>query len=456
MPQRPRGPRSYAPAGDGRGVAPEVRGAMTDVTAAPPWRHSPVGRLQHEQLVPSDPESGAACTLWAIASASGLERVRVVAWRDLEHPEAGGSELHAHRIASLWAAAGIDVEIRTSEVPGGERVVHRAGYRVVRRGGRYGVFARVGIEGLLRRRTTGEALVEIWNGMPFWSPLWSRAPHVVFLHHVHAEMWRMALPPWVARIGELIERRVAPPLYGSTRVITLSQSSRAEIIDMLGFRPGNVTVIPPGVERRFSPGTPDGCSPFPLVVAVGRLVPVKRFDLLMRALTRAKAREPSLRAVIAGEGYERPRLELLRRSLGATAWISLPGRVRDDEVVDLYRRAWVVASTSQREGWGMTLTEAGACGTPAVASDIVGHRDAVVHGQTGLLADGEEGLAAAITRVLGDHALRARLSAGALAHARRFTWEAAAQETLEVVAEAACAVGGTYSSSGGAGAGAVA
>jgi len=426
---------------------------VTGPAEARRYRHGAARSTQQEHAKPLIGDPGAACALRTIAAQSGLERVRVVAWRDLEHPEAGGSELHAHRIASLWAAAGIGVEIRTSAVPGAERVVDRAGYRVLRRGGRYGVFARAGVEGLLRPRMRGEALVEIWNGMPFWSPLWSRVPHVVFLHHVHAEMWRMALPPRMARAGELIERRVAPPLYRSTRVITLSQSSRAEIVDMLGLCPRKVTVIPPGVDRCFSPGPPDGRSPVPLVVAVGRFVPVKRFDLLIRALTRVRAFVPSLRAVIAGDGYERPRLEALRRSLGATAWLLLPGHVDDDEIVGLYRRAWVAASVSQREGWGMTLTEAGACGTPAVASDIAGHRDAVVHGRSGLLADGEEAIAAAITRVLGDPALRARLGAGALAYAQKFTWEAAARATLEVLAEEAGAVRGTYSPSAGAGAG---
>jgi len=83
----------------------------------------------------------------------------------------------------------------------------------------------------------------------------------------------------------------------------------------------------------------------------------------------------------------------------------------------------------------MTLTEAGACGTPAVASDIAGHRDAVVAGRTGLLADGEDGVAAAVGRLLRDGPLRARLAAGALEHARGFTWEAAARATLEALAE---------------------
>lgn len=376
--------------------------------------------------------------LRAVAAESGIERVRIVAWRDLEDPEAGGSELHAHRIASLWAAAGIRVELRTSSVPGAERDVERDGYRVLRRGGRYGVFARTAMEGLCRRPRDGEALVEIWNGMPFWSPVWFGGPRVVFLHHVHAEMWRMVLPRWMARIGETTERRLAPPLYRSTRVVTLSDSARAEIVGMLGLDPRRVSVVPPGVDARFSPGRPESRSPEPLVAAVGRLVPVKRFDLLMRALSAMKGAMPSLRAVVAGEGYDRPRLEALRHELGADDWISLPGRVDDHELLALYRRAWVVASVSRREGWGMTLTEAGACGTPAVASDIAGHRDAVVHGRTGLLADGEERLSAAFVRLLGDAPLRARLGEAAAAHAKSFTWDAAAAATLGALAEEAC------------------
>ena len=100
-----------------------------------------------------------------------------------------------------------------------------------------------------------------------------------------------------------------------------------------------------------------------------------------------KTGQPELRAVIVGEGYERAALEALRDELGAADWISLPGRVGDEELVDWYRRAWVVASSSQREGWGMTLTEAASCGTPAVATAIAGHADAVLDGESGVLVD---------------------------------------------------------------------
>ena len=373
--------------------------------------------------------------LASIAAEAGIRRIHLVAWRDLDDPEAGGSELHADKVASLWAAAGLDVTFRTSAVPGAPQALSRNGYRVLRRSGRYKVFPGAAWEGLRMGYRPGDALVEIWNGMPFFSPLWYRGPRIVLLHHVHAEMWGMVLPPTLARLGDTMERRIAPRFYRSSRIVTLSESSRDEIVEMLHVPRAHITVAPPGVDPRFMPG--GHRSPTPLVVAVGRLVPVKRFDELLRTLTEVKADHPDLRAVIVGEGYERPALEALRAELGATEWVDMPGHVADDDLVSWYRRAWVVASSSQREGWGMTLTEAAACGTPAVATNIAGHADAIVDGESGLLVDDVRELPIALGRVLGDEVLRSRLSKGALARARWFTWDATARRALEALASEA-------------------
>ena len=380
------------------------------------------------------PGGSTAVSLADVAAAAGLHRVEMLAWRDLDDPEAGGSELHAAEIASRWADAGIDVTLRTSAVPGGAVEVQRDGYRVVRRGGRHLVFPRVAARGALGGIGRADGLVEIWNGMPFFSPSWARCPHIVFLHHVHAEMWRMTLRPAIlARLGETIEARVAPPLYRGSQVVTLSSSSRAEIVEQLGLPADRVRVVPPGVDASFHPLGQR--SPDPLVVAVGRLVPVKRFDLLVDALAELHEEHPRVRAVIAGEGYERKALEARIAHHGAGEWIHLPGRVSGEELLALYRRAWVVASASQREGWGMTLTEAAACGTPAVASRIAGHCDAVTDGRTGLLFDDQAGLVGHLRRLITDGALRARLGRGALALASRRTWDGAARATLEVLAD---------------------
>jgi glycosyltransferase involved in cell wall biosynthesis len=406
--------------GDERGPS-EVPLRADGADHAPHAPHAP-------HAVPNDRD-----VLASIAEDAGLRRVHFVAWRDLDDPEAGGSELHAHRVASLWAEAGIDVTFRTSAVAGAEAALTRDGYRVLRQAGRYGIFPGAAWEGIRMGHRPGDALVEIWNGMPFFSPLWYRGPRLVFLHHVHAEMWGMVLPPKLAWLGEKVERSLAPRFYRNARILTLSESSRGEIIEILGLPPRHVSVSPPGVDERFSPGGKR--SPTPLVVAVGRLVPVKRFDLLIRSLASLRERVPALQAVIIGEGYARAELEQLRSELGAESWLQLVGRVEDQELIAWYRRAWVVASSSLREGWGMTLTEAAACGTPAVATAIAGHTDAVLHGESGLLVDSPADLEGALERVITDEVLRNRLSRGALTRARWFTWGATARRSLEALAE---------------------
>jgi glycosyltransferase involved in cell wall biosynthesis len=378
------------------------------------------------------PGALARLPLTEIAAIGGLRRIDVVAWRDFDDDEAGGSELHAHRILTAWAAAGLDINMTTSTAEGAPPFVRRNGYRVTRRVGRYSIFPRTMISGYLGRLGHGDGLVEIWNGMPFLSPLWARCPRVVFLHHVHAEMWKMALPRGLSDIGYTIEHTIAPPIYRRTQIITLSTSSKEEIVSQLRIPASRVSVSPPGVEGHYSPG--GARSEVPLVVAVGRLVPVKRFDMMIEGLHRLKARHPDLQAVIAGEGYERPLLESAIARAGATAWISMPGFVAQDDLVDLYRRAWVLTSTSLREGWGMTVTEAGACGTPAVVSRISGHQDAVVEGQTGLLFDTVDQMVESLDTVLADEVLRKRLGTNALDHASQFSWDTAARRTLAVLA----------------------
>ena len=378
------------------------------------------------------PTGSVARKLGDIAAAADLRRVHLLAWRDLDDPEAGGSEIHAHQIASMWAAAGLDVTLRTSFASGHPRLGRRNGYRVVRKAGRYMVFPRAALGEVTRRYGRADGLVEIWNGMPFFSPLWTTGPRVIFLHHLHAEMWDMTLPPHLAHLGRFVEARLAPPLYRHETVVTLSETSKQELVDDMGFATERVRVVAPGVDARFTPG--GDRAPTPLVVAVGRLVPVKRFHLLVDALAAVKVRVPELEAVIVGEGYEREAIEAQIATRRADDWIHLVGHVDDDELIDLYRRAWVLASTSAREGWGMTITEAAACGTPAVATDIAGHRDAVRAGQSGMLVEPNADFASALEQVLTDEGLRARLSAGAIERAAACTWEATAVGTLEALA----------------------
>jgi glycosyltransferase involved in cell wall biosynthesis len=372
--------------------------------------------------------SGGTTKIGDLSASVGIERIHVLCWRDLADVEAGGSEIHAANVARLWAEAGLDVTVRSSFAQGQPKAVRRDGYQVVRKAGRYLSFPRSVAAELAGRMGPRDALVEYWNGMPFFSPLWARGPSIVVLHHVHAEMWKLVLgddAPRLARAGELLERRIAPFAYRRRGVVTLSESARAEIVDRLGIRPDRVRVVPPGVDERFVVGGER--HPRPLVIAVGRLVPVKRHGLLLEACAAAREQVPDLELVIVGEGYERPRLDDLVRSLDAERWVTFAGQLRDDELVELYQRAWLVASASSHEGWGMTLTEAAACGTPAVATRIPGHTDAVLDGISGVLVDDHPAaMGGAIASLLLDEPRRVELGAGGRARADELTWEGTA------------------------------
>ena len=359
---------------------------------------------------------------------SGIRTIKVVSWRDLDDPEAGGSEIHADQILSRWAAAGLDVVSRTSAVPGRATKVERNGYRVERFGGRYSVFPDVVRRGFLRDARKYDAVVEIWNGMPFFSPLWFHRKRLILLHHVHGEMWQLTLPGTLGSLGWTLEHQVAPLVYRRSQIATLSTSSAEEIHERLGLK--HVAIVPPGISEFFSVGGRRDDSP--LVVAVGRLVTVKRFDALIDHFAQVRQHVPNARLVIAGEGYLRTELEAQVESLGARDWIELPGRVSDEDLRDLYRRAWLVTSASLREGWGMSLTEAAACGTPSVAVDIAGHRDAVAQGRSGLLVADDE-LANGIVELLVDSDRLESFRRGALEWAAELSWDNSALRLFELL-----------------------
>lgn len=370
-----------------------------------------------------------------LAAAAGLGRIHILAWRDFDDTEAGGSEIHADRVARRWAEAGLEVTMRTSAVAGGPETVRRGGYRVVRRAGRYAVFPRAALAEIGGRHGPRDGLVEIWNGVPFFAPVWARGPRVAWLHHAHTDMWPLVMGRRPAALGMRLERDLAPRLYRGAAVVTLSESSRRRLIDSFGLRPDRVRAVAPGVDGRFRPG--GARSQQPMLAAVARLMPPKGLDRAIQIAARLRRRPglQSLRLVIAGEGYQRGELERLVAGLGAGGWCELAGRVDDDDLVGLYRRAWALVSCSVSEGWGMTVTEAAACGTPAVVSRIPGHLDAVDDGVTGHLAGRDDEFLAALERVLTDPEHRRRLGRAALERSRRYTWDRTARDTLAVLAE---------------------
>ncbi len=369
----------------------------------------------------------------------GITRIESFAWRDLDDAEAGGSELHADEIFSRWAAVGLDIEHRTSTRHA--RTFERNGYRVVQLGGRYDVFLRVFAVQLLRRvvrrRQRSTLTLEIWNGVPWFGPLWAPRRRVVWMHHVHRDMWADVLPRPLAAVGRFVETRFAPLFYRGSVFATLSESS-ADEIERIGISRSQLTVIPPGVHERFTPDSSKR-NPRAEVVVVGRLAPVKRQCRALEALAEARHAVPDLHVRLIGDGPDRDVVERWIADHDAAGWVTLAGRVSDADLLQAYRSAWLVVSASHAEGWGMSLTEGGACGTPCVATDIAGHRGAAIDGVTGMLVADISGLGAVVADLLTDPARRAAMGTAAIEHAAGLSWTAVATRQLDVLCAAAAA-----------------
>jgi glycosyltransferase involved in cell wall biosynthesis len=362
------------------------------------------------------------------ADRAGLRRIHVFAFRDLDDLDAGGSEEHASQVCRHLVAAGRWVVLHTGRVRGAPREVQRDGTRVVRRGGRLGVFATSVLDERLGRLGPADGLIEIFHGVPFFAPLWSRLPQVGVVHHVHLGTWDMLLPSPVHWVGHAVERHLVPRVYRRRTLLTAAPSARDEIVHHYGVDPDHITIAPHGIDDRFSPGGERAGQP--LVVAVARLMPQKGISDLLHAFVATRAQVPDLQAVIVGDGPHRARFEAEGLALGGDGWLRFAGRASDEELVDWYRRAWVVCSASHREGFGLTLTEAAACGTPVVATRISGHVDALGDGRGGFLADDVAELADGMTRLLLDDGLRTTMGAAGRDHANAFRWDASAAALL--------------------------
>jgi glycosyltransferase involved in cell wall biosynthesis len=360
----------------------------------------------------------------------GITRIESFAWRDLADPDAGGSEVHADHVMSRWAQAGLTVSHRTSTDAQSETFT-RDGYTVTRRGGRYSVFLSVVASRLLRRARRDVAIVEIWNGVPWFSPLWGNTVRSTWLHHIHEDMWNESLPKVLAPIARWVEISVAPKFYRRTYIATLATTTRDELIAR-GYKANRVVVAEPGIDVRYCPRD-NAKTPTPTLLAVGRLAPVKRFPLLLQIFADVLQAVPDARLTIAGDGPDRELLLQEIERLHLTDSVTLAGRVTDEELLELYQSSWLLVSASHSEGWGMTITEAAACGTPCVVTANHGHCAAATHNVSGLIVDDDALMSGEIMRVLTDDALRDALTHGALTHAAKFHWYRTATILLQTL-----------------------
>ncbi len=346
-------------------------------------------------------------------------RILFIAWRDRANPLAGGSEVLVDQLASGMLARGHRVTLLC-----GGPVAERP-YHVMRNGGTYSQFLRAPLA-YLRYFRDADLIVEVCNGMPFLVPLWSRRPVLCLVNHVHTDLWPIRFRPPVSTVGRNVERLVMPWVHRGNLFLTVSPST-AENLEQMRVGRDRIRQICNGV---VEPDPPTPRSAEPMFLAIGRLADYKRLDLLLRLWDRVR-HVVGGKLVIAGDGPERPRLEAL-----AGPGVEFAGWVSEQEKHRLMCSAWLLMHPALIEGWGIVVAEAAIRGTPAVAFDVPGLLDSVVHGQTGMLVRTEGQFASAWASLAINERRREQLGRQARTRALRLHWSAAVEGFAEVAEEA--------------------
>lgn len=343
-------------------------------------------------------------------------KVLFLAWRELDHELAGGSEVLIDKLASGLVDRGHEVALLCGG-PVGPRP-----YRTMNAGGTYTQYLRAPFH-YARHFRRYDLAVDVANGIPFFAPAWRSGASLCFVNHVHTEQWGLWFSRSVAAFGRWTERRLTPLAYRNRMFVAVSPST-ASALEANGVHPEQIRIVPNGMSppERATPTSPE-----PLFVAVGRLVPHKRVDLLLGIWDRVRTQVGG-RLVIVGDGPERARLEAT-----AGPGVHFAGHVSHVEKERLLGAAWALVHPSLLEGWGLVVLEAAGHGTPTLAFDVPGVRDSVVHGSTGLLADSEDAFVWNWLALASDARRRGALGRQAQARARLFSWKATA-DRFEVVA----------------------
>ena len=351
-------------------------------------------------------------------------RVLVLSWRDGDHPEAGGAEVYVERTSQLLTARGHTVTMFSAAFPGGSRRVDRGAVRIVRRGGRLTCYLR-GLQFLRKVRDEVDVVVDVHNGVPFWSPLVGGTPVVSLVHHVHRDQWPIIFGPVLGRLGWLIESRLAPIVYRRCQYVPVSQATRDDLV-ALGVDRDRIAITYSGndVPEDLDSYADLARSDHPSLMVLGRLVPHKHFEIAIDIVADLSDRFPDLTLDVVGGGYWDDELRAHAAARGVSDRVRFHGFVDEHTKRTLLSRAWVVLMPSHKEGWGLTIVEAGLHGTPSVAFSFAGGvTESIVDDETGLLADDVAQMSAQVSELFVDAPLREKYGENARRHAKSFSWE---------------------------------
>ncbi len=370
---------------------------------------------------------------------SDLRSVLLLCWRDIGHPQGGGSETYLQRIGAQLAASGVAVTLRTARYPGATRREMVDGVRISRAGGRYSVYvwallamaaARFGMGPL--RGIRPDVVVDTQNGLPFMARLIYGRRVAVLVHHCHREQWPVA-GPVLGRLGWFIESWLSPKLHRHNQYVTVSLPSARDLVG-LGVDNERIALVRNGLDEAPGPSLAGPRAPTPRVLVLSRLVPHKQIEDALAAVAQLRSSIPGLHLDIVGGGWWRQRLVARAERLGIIDAVTFHGHIDDVTKHLVVQQSWVHVLPSRKEGWGLAVIEAAQHAVPTIGyRSSGGLADSIIDGVTGMLVDSRAELVNRLQQLLADPVLRDQLGAKAQARSAEFSWQQSADAMRTVL-----------------------
>lgn len=345
-------------------------------------------------------------------------------WKDASHPSAGGAEILTDVLATSIATTS-HVTYFTSSYPRAASREQYHGYTIVRRGNLYTTYVWAYIWWILHGRYTGwDYIIDQVHGFPFFSILYPNHPRVVTLvMEVAGSLWQNTTGTTVRTLGKILEF-LWLRLYRTHPIITISPSTKQELLSR-GIPSEDISVIPM-FSSIHCDKIPEKDS-VPTLLVIGRIAPVKRITDAIDVYTIARKTIPTLRLVIIGKTdktYASYEAEVMQKV------VHDPNITVIKNGSEKEKRAWLERShlllmTSQKEGYGLVILEAAACGTPAIGYRIAGIQDAILDQKTGILVPQNDPqlLAASICEIVTNTARYTDMQQAAFNHANSLSAE---------------------------------
>ncbi len=359
-------------------------------------------------------------------------KILVFNWQDIKNPLAGGAEVHLHETFSRIVKKGHSVTLVCSQFRGGAPRDIIDGIRVIRVGTRNFFNFAVPLWYLFFG-SKYDVVIDDVNKIPFYTPVYVRKPIVAIFHHLFGKSIFLETNAIAASYVYASEWLI-PGVYRNVPIVAVSESTKSELVEQ-GIPEHNIHIIHNSVDHTlYSTGNEKKERSF-TIGFLGRIKKYKSIDHLLQAFDLVKTEIADAKLVIIGDGDYLPALRKTASKMKHRDDITFTGYVPGKEKVRLIRGLDVVVNTSSKEGWGLTVIEANACGIPVIGTNVPGLRDSILDEETGLLYQyGDiEALTALLFRFFGDEELRRRLSKNALDWASKFNWDDSADAFLKAI-----------------------